>query len=1134
MNKYPYFETHNHSHFSYLDGVSSPKDMAKKAKELGYPALALTDHGNIDGWYQFYKECKANDVIPILSCEFYVAYDKDDQEENPWKAGTFRTKRGHLIVHAKGNKGVAAIRELYNNSWVNFKEQGKKQIIFEKDLVKYAGKVCVQSACTGSYIDSEEKVIRFQKTFGSDFYLEIQPHKLDHTYDMDLKDFVPCEDIQVEHNKKIIAWARAHDVNLIITGDSHYPSQDDKLLQDILILNSFVGRKTGWCFYQDTNHMMDEEQWWTYYQLLGMEDVFNKQDLKKSLETLHTLIDKCKGVTLEKDPSLRKFEVETHPLYASGDSKEKLISKIIKDVGRYKKESVYTDRLKYELKVIRDKGFLDYFLIQEDIIRWNREKGYLVGPARGSAAGCLLAYYMDITKIDPIKYDLLFERFMDLSRDDYPDIDTDYEKQEETFQYIADKYGSEYVMRIGAYQTMKVKSAIKDAYRILYKERDYNYDLVNAVTHEIKDSNARGDGDQLEIFKDLIKASKVEFDEAKEKGVPWQRHNLFAFMMGKPDLVKAVGKLLGKVKNMRVHPCSMVILDEPVKDVLPVLTVKSGTSSEKWVTAFDGKGIEASGYLKFDILGLNTLNAISACLNEIKKYKKSTIEDEYNEHIIDITNNNGIWNLEPNDPKVLKMLSLGDNDNVFQFHQPLPRRLCQQVEVDTFNDSVAVVALVRPGPLKAGFPAIYAARKFGKIGLDEMYVEETLKGKKRDKIVKVKYNNSLMNEILKNTYNVITYQEQVQKLFIALGGFTPIESNKIRKAISKGERILIEESKPQFLKYATTKLDPVWTKKEVDAFYEDMIGFGSYCFNLSHSVSYAFIGYVCQFLKVYYPLEWWSGNLQHAGEKGSANILKTIQQKNYAPIKSVDINQSKGDFFFNGEAIVMPLRHIKGVGESGLNYIIEGQKEPYTSLKDFVERMPGRSVRKNSVLGLIVSGAFSEIEPDKTPQQLIEYYLKEIKKEKEISAEIQVIIDEEAAYERFHCEVDPFYQSNWVEKFAQFFDNRIIPINEIADYNDDTKVYIGGEITDLRYIKVKTGKSAGRKMAFITIQQLNDTVKVTLWPDQVTKIQSLLNGFKEKLAKSKTGGLVEVKGKVSRYRGEVGLQLIHIKEIRVG
>jgi len=1122
MQETKYFETHNHSCFSYLDGVSNPKDMARRAKQLGYKAMALTDHGVIDGWYEFYTACKEQDIQPILSCEFYVAKDREDLEENPWKKGIFRTKRGHLIIHPKGQEGIDAIRELYNESWVNYKEQGKKQIIFEEDLHKYAGKILLQSACLGSYIDTEEKVIRLKKIFGDDLYLEIQPHKLDFEFDTQLKDWIPCEDMQVAHNKKIINWARTHDVNLIVTGDAHYLTRKDKILQDILILNSIIGRNTGWCFKQDTNYLMGPEDWWSHFKLLDMEDVFSRADFDKSLETLQTIAEKTQGLVLEKEPSLRKFDVSSHPLYTEGCSQDLLISRIIKDVGRFVADPVYQERLKYELKVIKEKGFMDYFLIQEDIIRWNRTKGYLVGPARGSAAGCLLAYYMDITKVDPIKYGLLFERFMDLSRNDFPDIDTDYEMKEETVEYISDKYGAEFVMAIGAYQTIKIKTAIKQAYRILYKDRDYSYSLVNRVTGAIPDSNARGEGDQLAIFGSLLRQSKVEFENHRKRKVNYPPQNIWAFMMDKPDLIESVGKLLGKVTNMRVHPCSIVISDQPVKDILPVATVKSGTSKEKWVTAFDGKAVEASGYLKFDILGLKTLNCIGSCIREIRKYKGNVLtEGEVN---IDITDPNNIWDLEPTDPKIFEKMALGDTDTVFQFNtEPLKRLLISMVAGD-FNDLVATVALIRPGPLKAGFPKLYVDRKFQNLGLDEVYTTKLVKGKERQVKGQVPYGHSSMDEILKDTYNVITYQEQVQKIFVKVGGFTPIESNSIRKAISKGKRQLILDSKPKFSKYAMNTLEPSWTQKQVDVFYEDMIGFGSYCFNLSHSVSYAFLGYVCQYLKTYYPLEWWSGNLQHAGEKGLMGIVDTIRKGELAPLETVNINESKETFYYNGKQIIMPLKHIDGVGDNGLKYIVEGQ--PFTSLKDFVDRMPGRSVRKNCVVGLIVAGAFKDIEPNKTRPQLLEHYLKDLKKLKEIPPEYQILIDDEAALERKHCNVDPFHQSDWVEKYKSLFDSRLIPISELESYSDGAALFIGGEIINIKYILVKNGKNKGQKMANIMLRQVSDTVKVTMWPNMVAKYQDLLNRG--------VGSLVEVRGKVGRYNNNVQLTCSALKEIRVG
>jgi DNA polymerase-3 subunit alpha len=1094
-----------------------------RAVELGYPAVVISDHGDIAGWYDLYKHAKEAGIQPILSCEFYVCRDIQDTEENPFKPGVFRLKRKHLILHPKGQEGLQAIKDLYNKSWENYSEKGNKQIIYEKDILACAGKVLVQSACTGSYIDSEEKLLTFKAVFGDDFYLEIQPHQLDYDYDLEKQEFIPAEDKQRAHNIKMIQWGRTHQIKIIVTADSHYPTAKDKALQDVVILNSYVGLKTGWHFKQNTNHMMDADQWWTYYQRLNMEDVFSREDFENSLEIMQEIVEKTKGLVLESAPILRPYPLETHPLYAEGDTQDKLVLKIIKDLGRWNKSPEYIARFKYEFDILQQKGFLNYFLIVEDYIRWNRTNGFLTGPGRGSAAGCLLAYYLGITSVDPLKYGLLFERFLDLSRSEYPDIDVDFEMKEETVDYLTQKYGAENVMSIGAFQTMKVKSAIKNAYRVLYKDKDYDYSLVNDVTKEIPESNAREEGNQLDLFKDALKSAKIEFDKAKEKGEMWPRHNLFAFMMNKPDLINAVGKLLGKTTNARVHPCSIVITPKPVRELLPTTTIQSGTTSEKWVTAFDGPGVEACGQVKFDILGLTTINAISSCVREIKKHKPN------DELIKKLTNSKGefdvslLYNIEPNDPKLFEVFAQGDTETVFQFNTDALKRMCKDIQVSSFNDLVAIVALVRPGPLKAGFPRLYMDRKFGKLGLDEMYEQELIKGQIRNKIVPMRYDHPKMREILKDTYGVICYQEQVQQIFISVGGFTPIESNKIRKAISKGKRSLIEESKPKFLQHVTTKLDVPWTVEQVDAFYEDMIGFGSYCFNKSHSVAYALLGYICQYLKVYYPLEWWSGNLEHAGEKGVEGILKIIRQKELVPIKSVDINSSKVDFYFNGQEIIMPFKYIDGVGDSGLEYIVKGQ--PYTSLEDFVQRMPGRSVRKNSVINLIVAGAFSSIEKDRTPQQLISYFLKDLKKEKSIPVDIQLILDDNSAFERKRSQVDMFYNSDWVEKFKGFFDSRVTDIKSLASFSTNAQVFIGGEVIKKSIRPIKTGKNAGQKMVFLTLRQLNDTVKVTIWPDQLNKYNEVLDNAE--------GRILEVQGKLSRYQGETGIVAERIKEIMI-
>lgn len=1140
-----YFELHNHSHFSYLDGISSPRDLAKNAKRLGYPALALTDHGVIDGWYNFYKQCKAEGIVPILSCEFYMAKDENDVEEHPWKpgSGVMRPVRKHIILHAKTEGGVEAIRDLYNRSWEDFSEKGNKQLIYERDILEKAGKILVQSACTGSYFDEEDKVTRFKEAFGDDLYLEIQPHILDQDYKYEpnkeillpdgstkkMVGFFPCEDKQATHNKKIIEWARKHDVNLIITGDAHYPTREDKVIQDIQILNSQVGKTTGWHFFQDTNHLMDFEQWWKYFtrQENEVTAMFTKEDALKSVEIMQGIVDKCKDIELENQPSLLEFPLDTHPLFEPGDNKDRLLMKIIKDNDKIDfKNKVYLDRLKFELDVIRTKGFVDYFLIYEDIIRFNKSKGWLTGPGRGSAAGSLLAYCLDITKRDPIARGLLFERFMDISRTDFPDIDSDFEMQKETMDYIRDKYGEGHFSNIGAYQTVKVKTALKNAYRTLYGQSDnaakaesYDYAMVNRVTKMIPETNSRGTDNQIEIFKELLANSKAEYDECVSGNKTIPIHNMYAFLKDKPDLVKATGKLLGKVTNMRVHPCSVIITKQPVADVMPLVKIKPGTKSEIKVTAFDGEGVEALGEIKFDILGLKTLNYIADAMRLIKA-----------RHGIDYFDT--IWDLKTDDPEVLAATAKGDTNMVFQVNTSLLQKICVQMGQDiskfTYDDWIAVIALGRPGPLKAGFVDTYLGRKFGYLSNTEIFDinDKTSDWSKRKK-VNVPYSHPKMDEILKNTYGVIVYQEQVMKIFVEVGGFELKETNAIRKAIAKGKKKNLDAARPKF---EANAIAGGWTKEQVDAFFEDILGFGSYCFNLSHSECYAYLGYVCQYLKVKYPTEWWAGCLKHSGEKGVKKVLETISKEvKNVEVGGVDVNHSKNDFFLNGNKIVMPFKFLEGVGDSAVEHIIANQ--PYESLEGFVKKVPGRSVRKNAVISLILAGAFSELYPEMSEQDLLEYYFAKVRKTKDIEKEVfkikgeefavQYIIDDNSVFERAKTKMDPFYSADWVERFKEHFHSDVINLSEIGDYADKTSIVIGGEIERVQR------KQDKRKQDYFkfTLRHLDSTINCTLFASNMENYGDVIE--------EGVGRVIEVRGKINDYMGHRGLIANFVKEIDI-
>lgn len=1161
-----YFELHCHSYFSLGDGVSSPSEIVERATELEYPYIALTDHGEIAGWYDFAEKCSGKDIEPIFGCEFYVAKDYDDLEatiftrkrgDHPirieYEDGSIedtstetmstkdkkvrnlksgdshngkvikdiyqtRLKRGHLVVLAKGQEGLKSVIKIYNNSWDNYHNKGKKNIVFEKDILNEAGNIVVLSACLGSYIDNEDKVKRFKDTLGEDFYLEIQPHSVTNDFDFESGVHIKVPDKQKSHNEKIIKWSREYDIKTVLTSDPHYPRKEDKTLQDIIILTHKFNR-SGWYFLDDCFYMKDLKEWLKYFMFLKLD--FGKDDIKKSLSNMYEIGDKCKGAKIKRPPQLREFDIKTHSLYKEGDTKISLIMRIIKDIGRFNNSDEYKKRFKYELSVIKEIGFLDYFLIQEDIIRFNRNNDYLVGTSRGSAGGSLFSYYLGITSIDPIEHGLLFERFLDISRGKaggLPDIDIDYERQQETQNYIINKYGSEYAIFIGAYQTTKLKDALKKAYKVLYKtpDREYSFDTINKI-------NATFNTNDLD---EALVEAKKEFDEAQDKGSPVPEINLYTFLMNKPDVEKAVRKMLKRVNLIRQHACALIISKDPIRETIPVTLSYTKDKGYKAITAFDGNGIEACGQVKFDVLGLNTLNCIKACINEIRKFKGNKLENG-----IDITNCNNIWDMDLDDPEVLYNFKKADTDTVFQFNTKPLKWLLKMIEADEFNDLSAINALVRPGPLSAGFPQIYAKRKKGELKTDEIFIEEEKKGNIVTKKSKVKYRHPIMDEILKGTYGVMIYQEQIQKIFVRMGGFTLPESNLVRKAVAKKKIDMIMGFKDRFADNVMNNLEPKWTQKQVDDFFEDLIGFGNYCFNKSHSVGYSIIGYVCQYFKTKYPLEWWIGNLKHSGEDGCLSIINKVINENLAPIHFPDINQSKRDFYYDGKKIIIPLRYIDGVGDKCIEEIVNNQ--PYESIEDFIDKVSGRRVQTMNVINLIICNTFRHIHPDLSNMQLLSRYLdiaEKTSKSKALHSKIsrlRHLCEDKIEMARERSKLDKFYINDWVNKFKDFFDKDVVDIRSLSRFRDGKEVIIGGDFIKFKSTKIKRGKNKGNEMCRITVAQGRDNIIVTMWPD-VYKV------FKDRLKKWSNGGsVVQVKGKVNRYLGTINLICKTMKEIEI-
>jgi len=1046
-------ELHLHTMYSFLDGVGTPEEYVKRAKKLGMKAIGITDHGTACGLFHFHEACKTEDIKPVLGVEFYTC----EKFFLPEKKTKKKIERRHIVALAKNHAGYLNLLKLAS---LGFKTFNYRPLISIQDLFDHKEGLIVTTACIASSVTSEELFIEFKKELGDDFYAEIQPLDLSTQWNREYKNFEKTEkNSQIDHNRQMIEWARKHNVKLIHTLDVHYPSKQDKQIQDIFILNSFAG-KDGWHFATDNHYLMTAEESWEEFKKHGHDKIFTKEEFNQSVQNSNEIADKVEIYELGRRPEVVRFPIEDHPLSKEKMTSEDLLLTIVKKNKKIPIRDEYIQRLNFELTVIKEKGFADYFLIIEDIVRWCRANDILVGPGRGSVGGSLLSYALDITKLDPIKYDMPFERFLDISRTDYPDIDLDFSDQESVFGYLRQKYGHDKVIRVGILQGIKTKTAIKDAYRVLRKEA-YDYAYINTITKDIPSS---GPGvNEREWFEEFL------FSEGNEE--------LQGFFVANQDVFKAALKMAGKIKTNKVHPCAIVIVPGNPTDYIPVVINKPNALDATPMTGYDGRYLEKAGLVKFDILSLNTLRDIQGCLRLLKLRRNIDLD---------------IYSLEPTDKKVLDKFRKGDTESVFQFNTALSTPLLERSKADTFNDLAIITAIGRPGPYRLG-------------KMDEKYVDRKL-GEKA-----ITYVHPALEPILKDTYGLMVYQEQIMRIFQSLGGFTAVESNHIRKAISKPGG-LKQEAKDQFINYATTQLNPPMSEDGAHTFLKEMENYASYCFNRSHSVCYSYIGYICQYLKTYYPLEWWASVFQNCSTDDFKGFVEDDKNSFLRDILiEPEINESEKEFRLNeNEKLVMPLAYVTQVADKAIEEIIS--KRPFNSFKDFWTRIEKRTVKKNVIENLILSNTFRNIEPEKSIRDLIMhfYFLRKEDVPKKFDN-----IDNTFAFEELKKNALSIYRTDWVKRFDTLFTK-----GTIGDYTkippiDNQTVRIGGLIDLVQKAKTKTDKDFYR----VKVKNGDNVITVYVWSD-------ILPAVKDKLV---PGIMVEIVGSTSKF----GLALNSIKCIVV-
>lgn len=931
----PFIHLHVHTQFSVLDGQASVPALVDKAIADGMKGLAITDHGNMFGIKEFFnyvkkKNGKIKDEIkeaekaiakareenddetvaqnealivglnekifkPIFGCEMYVALKS--LHEHVDKKDTGR----HLIVLAKNETGYHNLIKIVSQAWT---EGFYSHPRTDKDaLYNHREGLIVCSACLGGEIprliqageieEAERQVKWFKDTFGDDYYIELQRHKTNkpgantQTYE-----------VQEQVNPELIRIARKYDIKIIATNDVHFVNEEDAEAHDRLICVSTNK------FLTDERRMRYTKQEWMKTQA-EMNEVW--ADMPEALSNTLEILDKVTTYTIDHKPILPNF-----PLPDGFNDNDEYLRYLTYEGAKRRwgePNEVQRERLDFELDTIKNMGFPGYFLIVQDFIRAGRERGVSIGPGRGSAAGSAVAYCLDITQIDPIKYDLLFERFLNPDRISLPDIDIDFDDdgRADVLKYVTEKYGAEKVARIITYGTMAAKSAIKDVARIEQLPLAESNRLTKLIPKHMPEVNGKELKPTLKNCYEYVNDFKAELGSNNPLVV---------------ETLRYAKELEGNVRNTGVHACGVIIGRDDITDWVPVSTATDKDGTKLLVTQYEGSVIEDTGLIKMDFLGLKTLSIIKEAIANIKLTRGIDVD---------------IDTIPIDDPKTYQLYCEGRTTGTFQFESAGMQKYLRELQPSVFEDLIAMNALYRPGPMD--YIPDFIARKHGKSP--------------------IVYDIPVMEQYLKDTYGVTVYQEQVMLLSRLLANFTRGESDTLRKAMGKKLIDKMNALKAKFLEGGQANghkpeiLEKIWA---------DWEKFASYAFNKSHATCYSWVAFQTAYLKANYPAEYMAAVLSR--NLSDINKLTGFMDECKAMhinVKGPDVNESFSAFGVNKDGdIRFGMAAIKGVGLNVVNDIIAARNEggPFTSIYDFVERVNRGSINRRIIENLALAGAF--------------------------------------------------------------------------------------------------------------------------------------------------------------------------------
>jgi DNA polymerase-3 subunit alpha len=876
---------HCHSEYSLLDGANKIDRMFARIKALKQPALAMTDHGNMFGAIEFYREALSHGIKPIIGCEIYVAptsrFERKGVDRGP------REYNNHLILLAMNKEGYRNLCKLVS---LGYMEGFYYKPRIDKDLLKdLNGGLIALSAClqgevsqalsAGIYEKAKGAVEQYASIFGDRYYIEIQDNKLAE---------------QEKVNRLLVELAKETSIPVVATNDCHYGERDDYHAHDVLLCV-----QTGKTIHDDNRLKLETDELY----LKSAEEMTQGFDycpgaVERSLE----IADRC---NLEIEFGKYHFPTFTPPKEISLDDyldelAHQGLEERLEGVTEPALRKSYLERLEYELGVIKDMQFPGYFLVVADFINYAKRNGIPVGPGRGSSAGSLVAYALRITDLDPIRHVLLFERFLNPERKSMPDIDVDFciRGRAQVIQYVKEKYGADRVAQIATFGTLKAKAAIKDVGRAL------GFSFAEA-----------------DVIAKLIPAPKQGFDHSLTEAMKMEPR-LPEMIKGDPrvkTLMDHALRLEGLVRHASTHAAGVVLSNLPLVDHLPLFVDKEGGI----VTQYEMSWVEKIGLVKFDFLGLKTLTLIHDCLKLIEIGRGVKVDLDH---------------LPLDDKKTYRTLCQGNTTGIFQLESTGIREMTVKIRPNCFEDLVAILALYRPGPLDSGMADDYIKRKNGK--------------------EKVKYLHPLLESILKDTYGVIVYQEQVMQTAQILAGYTMGEADILRRAMGKKDPEEMAAQRERFVSGAVAKkID----EKRATEIFDQMETFARYGFNKSHSAAYALVSYQTAYLKTHYPVEFMASLM--TSEMGDTDkVIKNLAECREKDIEVLapDVNESRADFTPVSEKIRFGLAGVKNVGEKAVEVILESRAKdgPFESLFDFCRRVDMTAVNRRVIESLIKCGAF--------------------------------------------------------------------------------------------------------------------------------------------------------------------------------